>query len=720
MSIPGRIDKHKRFKRSQNDIDDFYNTWGDEVVKELNTTSLLQLSKIHKDFKEEVNTIKTSYNLLLSSSASCGAPNITIHSSINENVDTNLKCANKCQCADKDLSWETLRNLVIAKCHDEKEYRNETYQNEMKNMLISEFFPAVMEDNLLSSLKNKINTENNYALFIATKYQEICRLYISQAKQSVCDKRVLETTVKQDPVLCLYPITFPCQWALDFCNIVEVPSFITERGKILQYMKSNTGGLENKLYTSIYGTEIMEQSNVRQQRKTTSVHKAYALDLPYHMCRFLAIFGSALFLPDVSDRRQYPEMERFTDTQLLVHFAIKYVDEDYYNEFLKDELHFFKTKRSVVVSALNKAINLLLQTDDIKDTKFNVNKEGNVKIYKIVQKSDGTNNTKTEGTVQEIKKAVIDVPYEVMKVLRTFILPNTEEYRKERTLSTVIGKLNNFKQKYALWISSPIGKILNFDKQAQRDFSTLENDLQGEIAIHRYLNSKTAFLPCVTNMYTLLLQAAYGIREVCDPVDLKTNVALIVDEIIINGDDIGYPMQICYLSVFEAFPGLFYSSALSQTLQDFHNNKEIPSNDDQLVIFRLFENYVSFIPKIRLSTKDTSKLFMSELIHPSDIRWVNAEKLIYILGTCKKEVLQVRCNLINTKKLKHAFESNDSQWKYFTCPISANNILKTNLDLEKSYYSPNWKSSLGAFFRAPITMGLKLTRLEKTSDRILF
>lgn len=719
MFVPGRTDRHKKIKRTQNDLNELINEWGDEVVHELNNTSLIQLSRKQKALRDEVNRIKTSYDLLLSSSSTYGLPNITIHSNLNENQEMDSSCHTTCKCKGNDLSWEELRNLLIIKCKTEREHTNNNYEKELKRLLISAFYPSVMEEDPLLSLKEDISIENYYALFIAAKYQEICKMYIREAKKLVQDKCIFQTKSTKNTVLCSYPIIYPCKWVLDFCNAVELPS-VTHRTTKHQYGCENHGSLERKLYISIQGTEIAENHGSKRQNKINSVQRSYSLDLPYHMTRFLSVFGTAVLVPDNLDRYQYPKIERYTDIQLLLHFAIKNQNEELYNEFLCSELEFFQKKRHLVVTALDKAIHLLLSNkgDNII---FDVNKEGNIKMYWKEGVIESGNTSKVQGTEQPIKKRLLEVPHEVMRVLRFFILPNIDEYRHERNVAQMTGTYKNFEQKYCQWVLSPIGKLLNFDKQAQKEFTTLDCELQDTISIHRYLNPKAAFLPCVVNIYTLILQAAYSIREICDPIDyLDYSTALVLDEIIIDGDRIGYPGEVSYISVFEAFPGLFYFSTFSDTsLESIDDESGLFVKDDRFTsIFRLFENYVSFIPKVDHSKK--KKLLMAEFIKPTDIRWINIEKILYIAGTCRGEICGVRSALVNNfmKKGGFGFDSNSSNWKYFITPIASEHILTTYPEIEKSYYSPNYKHAIGAFFRTPITMGIKIKMLESREEAL--
>lgn len=718
MFVPGRVDKHKKFKKSQDDINCLLNAWGEEVIQELNHTALIQLSRAHKSMKDEVNKLKTNYNVLLSSALSCGVPNITIHSNMSENNDISPSNENKCNCNGKALSWETIRNAAVAKCNEEMEIRNDLYETEAKKVLISEFYPSVVKDDPYSSLKDDMSIESCCVMFIATKYQEICKLYIKEAKKIVSDKSVTQSNSNKD--ICSFPIIYPCKWVIDFCNIIEVPKFADERGQVIQHMNNNSGVLKNKLYTTVNGFEVMQLSNHTKLNRMKSVHKIYAMDLPYHMCRFLSIFGSAIFVPEQLHKNQFKTIERYTDTHILIHFALK-SHEDLYDEFLKDQLMFCKTRRSFLIQALNKATNLLISSNRCSDVMFNINKDGNTKLYK--KTIDNQNCIKPTGTEQAFKKKLIEVPHEVMRVLRTFILPDIDEYKQDCMISTVTDSFKMFEQKYSQYIMSPIGKLINFEKQSQKEFSDLDKEQQGETSIHRYLNPKAAFLPCMVNIYTFLLQAAYGIREICDPINLdNVDVTFLLDELIVKGEDIGYPSEISYLSVFEAFPGLFYYSTLSKSLQDSLSYESDISTTEKKYsdIFRLFENYISFVPKIVMKSNCLNNLHMTEFINPPDIRWVNAGKILLLIGTCKKEIQGIRCSLLNGYKKKHEvdFETNKSKWNYFISPISPKHILKTELDIEKSYFSPNLKCAYGAFYRTPITMGMDIKVLQTRDDTV--
>jgi hypothetical protein len=728
MFITGRVDRQKNLKQAREEISKIINECGEETLQQLIDGNCLQFIRKYKILKTNVNNIQASYNVLLSSSLASTVPNITVQQNIIN--DTNLSSSSDHSVGESaiedaiaNLNWDTIRTIVFDKCDLEIRRRNAKYDAEVQKIVKSELYPVMMKYDPLSSLKEDINIEQPYALLMATNYIKVCHQYMKAAKEIVGDKNILQKKIGDHLSLYLYPIVNPCKWCLDFCNTVELPDYVNEEEHAIQYIDNDVGFLENKLYISVVGVEAIDLSSMKRRKNSKSIHKMFALDLPYHMTRFLSIFGGVIFTPYKLDSTQFPKIERFTDTQLLLHFALKYDNEDLYEEFIQDELAFYKKHEYHIPKVLNKAIQLLIQSDQKEGTIFDVNKEGDIKIYMYEQTIENPNVPRPSGVEIPIKRRLLEVPHEIMKVLRTFILPDINEFRKERGIALVIGKFKELQIKYAQWILSPIGKLLNFDTQAHVDFAHLDNDLCNKIPIHRYLNPKISFAPCITNIYTLLLQTAYALREICDPIDFKDiKSSFLIHDIIIKGETRGYSNMISYMPVFEAFPGLFYFSFLFKALesQAFPNKTILQAKGKETTdIFRLFESYVNFIPKIIQKNTTISNVYLAECLKPDDIRWIKAEKILFIMGTYKKEIRKIRCRFLNTnrKKLDQTINQDNDTWKYFAHPIGPKHVFKSDLEIEKSYFSTSMKNALQAFYKTPITMGMEIKTLEKSTAK---
>ena len=713
MFTAGRIDRQKNLKRVHKEITEIFSELAEDVVDDLSDSNYLQLIKRYKKMKDDVCKIKSSYDALMTSSLTCGSPNIVVHNHISNEKSQTVECLSETENkSHSDLTWDDIRELITEMSEKEQNTRNRIYSTEAQKFFVAELYPTVMKDDIFSAIRDDFNMEKHCARFIAMKYQEICEQYIRDCRKLVQDNRVLQTHQRDNITVFSYPIIFTCKWVADFCADVETV-LTNEVETPFQFMKKTCGLMENKMYKTVSGADI--STNLRSKQKT-SIYKIYALDIPYHMCRFLSMFGSLLFVPTKLDK-QFQHIERFSDIELFLHFALKYHNEEKYRHYLKNEVTFFKKNKRCIVDALKKAIALFLTCDTDNGIVYDVLKDGEIRLHVYEKIDDVSNLEKDPGSIQKYKTKLMEVPHDILRVLRTFMLANLDEFRKEYTRAYLENKMSEFEAKYAEYILSPLGKLLNFDKQVQSDFASFHSEIQGEIPIARYMFSKIPLMPSIVNIYTTLLQAAYAIREICDPIDLKYIDPLIfLENVIVDGDLIEYPGTLSYISVFEAFPGLFYFNFVSPKHSE--RNGEV-REEEMIAVLRLFEYYIGYIPKLSKCADLSTKTLMLDLIKPDSIRWINGNRIMCIHASQKRYINKIKCKFLNIckKKKQQMFNMNaDSKWKYFIEQIPEKKLLKTDFQIERAYFSPDPKKSIRAFYTTPITMGIEVKLCEVSKE----
>lgn len=577
-----------------------------------------------------------------------------------------------------------LHKIILQKCSAEIKDRKELYDNEVQTLLSAQLYPSL--------LANDSQCEDELVPTVLTKYTNICSEYREKCKEMLQDRRMVVETSSHN--VYSYPLLIPCEWVHTFLESME----------FLRYNNISTriSFLENRLYRTI---EIF--SSASSLPKSRIKHKTYTLDLPYHLCRFLSLFGTLIFTPVEQDKEQFSgTSKKFTDIELLVHFAIKLKNENLYKEFLKNELQFYKKKSVLIKELLEEAINAIIETlpSEKKEICFGAKKSGDIKLYQRVNEKSTTddNSTLSPNTVLHYKTYTFPVHPAIVTILRSFVLADIEQYRIDRTKAIIQNTKNEFEEKYFEYIYSPFGKFLNFDRKALNEFQSLESSVKYKnLPTARNLYLEISHMPCMAKIYAFLAQAAFALRKVSDPVNGKTiNLSILLDKIIFVGDTVGYPETISYMSVFEAFPGLFYFNFLN----DFIENPRCAPSEIIKNICTLFEYYTGFIS--RLNKTKSKDIYMVDFIKPDNIRWISMENILSILRVNEKPIYDVMCNFINDSKTnREPLLNKEKQLDNFTKPKT--NVISTSLKIHEAYKSIDPVVKFQTFFLTPITMTIE-------------
>lgn len=729
MFISGRSTRHEAKKRT---IDNVINDCAENAIRTLTKRNYEELYNKYKKSEEREEKTQIKNDLLLQSLNSKSIPSLIIEKTICSNVPENHEQTSR---PNNDgltwdtlhkLKWDTLREIIRTKSEDKSE-RIKITCNEIQQLLQAELYPSVMNvEDPEHIINHNMSTEQYYSFIISTRYSTLCKQW-----KNIADTRVKDELITNDIgtslSICTYPILIPCEWVRIFCNYVEFPHRLTNRNKNDKIWKqiSDKNILENKLYLSIRGNKLLRKNGDVEIDEHEVQLKTFAIDLPYHLCRFLGVFGSVLFTPTHEDSTQFKEKERFTDTQLLLHFAIKNNDNEKYEAFLNDELEFFLNNQNYITKVFGDAVDLLIQCDkQNNDTKFILNKDGEVKLNEV-KIIDLHQMTPTSGSTN-IRRKISPVPHDVMRVFKSFIFPDINLYRRRRTLYTSNNDIQNFYNKNFVLIKSPFGKLLNFDTQARADINAFNKE---HISLNRNVHSSTTECFSVYSLYMTLLQAAYGIRIFGDPDKRSyTNMSVVINSLIGNGEEHNIPKSIYYVPVFEAFPGLFYHFFLHKPFIKFSNeDKFLDSykNEDRKledILFELFENYSRSIKK--LTRNNQLKTSQSECIFPDSIRWVSAQDIISLLCTCKQEIRTLMCHFIYTNKHdEYKPCSNDAEtiksWKFWYNQCRESHVLSGAPQISQTLKGTNdITDKIRCFYKTPITMELEQITLQVEQRRI--
>ena len=697
MFIAGRIDRQKKLKRVREDITDIINKCATEAVKTLADGNRLEILHKYQKIQDDNRKLQSTYDQLLLSHFPCGKPDVAYTVNIQKSKETISSENEKDDTMIADLNWHYIRDGILQKYQKENEQRKKTYTDYQKNIqqyLIAELYMP----------EDSIDAQKHSLLFLAGKYCALCNELFQEAQDYIMQ---IEHEYKQ---FNSFPLFTPNTWVSDFINLVELPQFITNEERAIRYRNNEQGMLENILYLSVKGKNINEQMHTIESDEVA--YRTFALDLPYHMCRFLSLFGSLTFEADIPYRKQFPSIERFTDTELLVHFALKNSDDLFYKQFLLacDKEAFFKCNISIITRALNNAVGLLINSFPNKlgnKTEFSTNVHGNVILYKCDKIKNNQNNIYPPDTEQRVIRQKEEIPADIMKVLRSFILPYIEEYQTDYEKMMFDCKQSEFEEKYAERILSPIGKLLNFDIQANIDFAKL-NQSRSNILINRCLQPTISTMYCVTEVYTILLQAAYAIREISDPVNLQEfDCSFLLPNIIVCGTEFNHPQILSYISIFEAFPGLFYYTFLAANMiKKYFDRNAVERNDaDENKIIALFKKYTTIITRLKLKNDITS---LTKFIKPDNyrVRHISVENIVSIYKTCKKDIQEIR-NILLDKKVNAisspiGIPSEHEKKAYFMLPLLDEKAFQASCKIQLSWCASSLCQAYRAFYSCPI------------------
>ena len=662
---------------------------------ELTHDNILQLAKKYEKMKQSNLKIFNDYQALCTSSLTCDIPNITqntVNITNQESAETEPRPKKRKYNNPTDMTWDELHEIILAKCQQDNEHRLKTYSDAIQTLQFAELYPKCLMQSERETFAKNVNG-TNHATILLTKYTTICEEYLKRCKEKVGDRKISRGDGFSSTHT--YASVYPCKWVESFLGYVD------------NHVGVHASFLENKLYRRI---ELPLMSYEPR------VEKIYAVDLPYHMCRFLSSFGSVMFVPTPPDRDQFCcKYEKFSDSELLVHFSIKSNENETvcYRDFLKSPTEFCQNNSDFLNDSLCKTVRTLLMVHNnrrIKENKifFSVLNNGDNKMYQLETVDTAAN---VAGSQIKFKKHLVSVPINVVSVFRAFILPNMEEYRIDRLHKLNMNSIDEFNNQNYEFIYSPFGKLLNFDQEATNDFYTLDTSLKTKTGLPqaRHLHSSIPYMSCVVRLYSVLLQAAKAIAQVSDPVDqIKIESEHFVKNIIVHGNTIGSAPMIAFVPVFEAFPGLFYFSFLSEKIhqQQLEKNHDICDK-----IFDMFGKYVHFIPRLNKKGSKNTEEWVHDLILPEQIRYVSVENMVSLIDANKQHVRDITCSFLNKELFNYVATDREKLWTVFRTQIPEEHLLKDRVDTARVLYSGNHTAGIRAFFVTPISMGIKIEEI---------
>ena len=590
MFIHGRNDRQSAgLKRPYEEVQSAFQKWGNEYVNELTHKHCMTLLNRYKKMKHDVLKIEESFNALETSSLLCSVPVVEVKTIVTQNRNIEDSVSNQTGPTYSELSWNELEEIIIKKCQEESEERRKIHDFQVQSLLKAKLFPQIV---LIDPyIKDMQNDNYKYVANIMTNYNNICQDYIDRFQDKLKDKLI---SIKKSGVdVIKYPVIETCNWLDRFLENVETFSYGPN-------ITDHTSYMERRFY--IWPFHYIKEDGKRI--------KSFTLDLPYHMCRFLSLFSNVLFCPDESFSGlglfEEDKMERISDTQLLIHFAIKYYNDELYKEFLKDPYTCYENRFEDISMSIKNAVRELVNTPySIKDIAFKVDRDGQIKLVRNII---GNIENKDAGSFVKVNYEKVSIPQSICNVLRSFILRNSNQFIENRKLACKQNQLGRFEDEYFEYINSPLSKLLNFDSRAVSDFKKLRSNKinsQSQLAMNYHFEIPT--MNCIYRIYLLLLQAAFALLEVCDPIDFnipQIRSPSFINDIIVKGDVVGHQGILLFIPIFEAFPGLFYLHFFYKILP---SNNDLNLQDDIRNIYGLFDFFsrnISMISKTDLDQKN--------------------------------------------------------------------------------------------------------------------
>ena len=692
MFISGRSIQYEKRKRAFDDVDNLLKDCSQDAIAELKQLNCDEIAKKYKKMKIKAEQSILKHNAFVSSSLASEEPKLVIENTICESSQENFFLPENIDIS--SLDWDTLHDIILYKCEQDMTLRHEQHDVIVKNrqMRLAKLYPEIaVKPSIEDNLQKHMNIEQNYAQIILTTYNMICDFFIKSAKAKVQDTPIQKT----DPSICAYAIIQTHPWVEDFLNAVQKRNT----------MSSELDILNKKFFVSLKGRRKIDD----RISETNLSFRNYMLDLPYHFCRFLTLFGSVVFSPTTRDATMFEKNERFTDTQLLLHFAIMSdQDERIYKDFIRNE-HSFCVRNQMYIAALfQKVINILDKCfpNDIM-TDFYTDNKGNMRLYKR-EPVHNLNVSHVSGDQQPMRKVPVEIPEDVVRILRPFILPDIKRFREDRQMDYNTGERDKFETLNFEYIHSPLAKLLNFDIQAQLEKTNniYEKETFCPISINKQLDPQIYSLPSMYNVYAILLQAVKLIQFIHKVTHM--NHSEILNYLIIDGNDINRPATICYVPIFEAFPGSFYLLFYKSLISKNNNNSKFIFMQEYSEYFSLFERYSLLIPSV-WKKQPKPFTFQSEFILPTKVRWVNAIDIISLMLSSKKDIHVCRSKFIKDMRSVCEEEESNELLKYFQFHHPDGQELSSPIQIDKVVGSSN---TIARFLRLPITMFLKKITLE--------
>ena len=277
----------------------------------------------------------------------------------------------------------------------------------------------------------------------------------------------------------------------------------------------------------------VDPENKKPPRSTEC--KDYALDIPHVLAGFGSLFSLVDFSPveNVSMERAF-----FTDTELLIHFSLRYHGDGCYHEaYLRDPGSFYEGDNVAVLSkAIASTIDFLLDTVHRHNLIFARDSKGGISLCKPRANDTGSSTN-----------MFAPIPDVIMDVLKKDIYDNLDNYSRRKQIASFTSPDTPAAP------CSPLTKLLNYDSAATGEFSALYNKLP-RAQKPSYSTHASDVLPtmkCVNKVFYHVFSAACAIACVVgrDKPSLYLAKTVRCDKRL---------ETIAYASSTSAFPGLLF------------------------------------------------------------------------------------------------------------------------------------------------------------------
>lgn len=467
----------------------------------------------------------------------------------------------------------------------------------------------------------------------------------------------------------------PNTWFQDFLQVYSRARTIGE----LQYPSYRP--MDNIYFKEYHVRTITDEG----KKNVLGRVKTYTLDILYHMIRFASLYGTINFIP-VESESSYMLPTQYTDVEILVHFSAFMSSEIDYMDFLRKPQTYLRNEKFLFLTrAVERASEKIRLSYSETDLVFFCTRA--MDTYALALLQEGENNT----------KKTMYVPDEIIVILKSFILDNIHMHRR-RVLrmreAGVEGNANVIVQ------HSPIARLLNYDRQARREFEKLYKKINpaDPTGVNVQNSALLKELPCIHSLYAQLLSASGALYALTMDELGKPHAASLITRTMKIDEE--YADVVQYASSVEAAPGLLFYVMLglgTEKADLLESTKEYIRGDvycgmtkrsyfkhrpDRTAFFNSFATYSSYVAKIP-EAKNKQNAF-------TEIRWMSREFIEQIRMIDKKNIQTARASYINML-LKYSLHDNEFSeldvMQYFKSPHKEqpSSSLKADVNVCKNF-----------------------------------
>ncbi len=345
------------------------------------------------------------------------------------------------------------------------------------------------------------------------------------------------------------------------------------------------------------GAPTVARDAIRGDGKTDL--KYYALDLQCQFASVCNLYGTVPYnyvKPEnkytIRGGKKGRQLRGFTNTALLVHFALAMCEEEHYHELLNNdgEFRWIKSNMPRLISYVNRAVNAL-RSSFTDNHYFDATKRGPKLKYSML-----TRGAAGDRKAMSVTHNVTAVPSTIVSVLRLFVIRNLESYEHDRNMRGTYSGVEMSPNEVRA-TNSCIGLLLNFDKMAKSVKNLRSSQVQDVTMLDDWAKHES-----VVNVYLHLMAAALTAVKVYDRPASQIDGGIINTAGFLSRTLRENADSYTYVSTTYAFPGIMLNNVCfrkpnhlmtAKGNQFFANGRQ-----DRVNFVRVMGQYFTRLPKM--------------------------------------------------------------------------------------------------------------------------